>query len=1044
MTEWFASTPAGLEHGVDIRERFPGAGDLVLEVSVHGSVELLPGGNDVLISDARGRPWLRYSQLIVVDATGNAVPSRMEVAGTAILFRIDDTRAGYPIRVDPLLWCERGRITASDGEAHDHLGGAVALSGNTAVIGAAADTVGTEIYQGSAYVFLWDGSVWNQEAKLVASDGATQDLFGNAVAINGDTALIAAQSHDVLGGVDQGSVYVFVRTSGAWHEEAQLVASDGAAHDLFGSSVSVRGDTALIGAVQAAIGGAARQGAAYVFVRSAGTWHQEAKLAASDGAAGAKFGNSVALSADRALIGARATTIGANVFQGAAYVFTRTGGLWTQEAKLTASDGTDSAFFGWAVALAGNTAVSTSYSAMPAGAAYAFVWDGMSWIEEAKLTASDGATGDEFGYSVAISGDAIVVGAIYDDVGTGTDQGSAYVFHRGGSVWSEQAKLVAADGESWDLLGVSAAIEDDTAIVGASGDSIDGRSNQGSADVFRILEVGLSCSFATDCPSGHCVDSVCCDTACGGGSSDDCVACGTAAGGETDGVCGPLTAATAPSIVCRPVSDLCDAAETCEAGSPVCPRDRYLPSGTMCRPAAGVCDLDERCTSTSARCPWDYLRSGPCRRPAGVCDLEERCDGVSVDCPVDVRMAAGTVCRPENGPCDIGEVCDGGVACPLVDLVEPSGTVCRDATGDCDAVERCDGLRTACPTDRYVPGGTGCRPSTGPCDPPEACDGIAPSCPVDGLAAAGSTCREPAGECDEPELCSGADGGCPVDAKSTAECRPPAGACDFAEWCDGVSDSCPDDVLVAMGTECRLAVDVCDAPETCDGSTPDCPTDTLIAGGTVCRPGSCVDGAESGEGVCTGHSVECGDSVTSDCAPYVCGTDRCLGSCTGTGDCIGGFACTSGACVIESADADADADADAGADAGARPDAETETGAEVDGPPEGDSGAETASGTDDGEELDIESVGDVQSDTRSEAGDAPGPGAGCGCRAARPDPAVGLFPFFLLLLFVLRSCRRWVPGRPASGDTTCLSHSSLPHPATGARGGRPAFGSRRA
>ncbi|MDO8749562.1 MAG: prepilin-type N-terminal cleavage/methylation domain-containing protein [Dehalococcoidia bacterium] len=391
------------------------------------------------------------------------------------------------------LWAsapqQSAKLTASDGAANDKFGYSVAISGDTAVVGARFDDFGGNIDQGSAYVFVRSGSAWSQQAKLTASDGAAYDKFGGSVAISGDTIVVGAFAADVGGNTYQGSAYVFVRSGGAWSQQAKLTASDGAAHDHFGLSVAISGDTAVVGANGADVGGNTAQGSAYVYVRSGGAWSQQAKLTASDGAARDEFGLSVAISGDTAVVGAYSADVGSNGNQGSAYVFVRSGGAWTQQAKLAASDGAVSDWFGFSVAISGDTAVVAAKtddvgSNADQGSAYVFVRSGTTWSQQAKLTASDGAAEDYFGVSVAISGDTAVVGAYWDDVGSNTEQGSAYLFLRSGGAWSQQAKLTASDGAVSDYFGVSVAISGDTAVVGAHGDDVGSNTDQGSAYVF--------------------------------------------------------------------------------------------------------------------------------------------------------------------------------------------------------------------------------------------------------------------------------------------------------------------------------------------------------------------------------------------------------------------------------------------------------------------------------------------------------------------------------------------------------------------------------
>jgi len=276
-------------------------------------------------------------------------------------------------------------------------------------------------------------------------------------------------------------------SANAFTQEQQLVASDGAAFDQFGSAVAISGDTAVVGAPY----DNSHQGSVYVFVRSGNTWTQQARLFASDGAANDEFGWSVAIDGDTIVVGADADDVFANTDQGSAYVFTRAGTIWTEQAHLFANDGsgTDRDFFGVSVAVKGDTAIVGAYlddflSNINQGSAYVFVRSGTAWSLQQHLLAGDGAPVDEFGSSVALDGDTAVVGAWSNTVGANVQQGSAYVFVRSGTVWAQQAKLTAADGQAQDFFGGSVALSGDTAIAGSDWHDVSGKTNQGAAYVF--------------------------------------------------------------------------------------------------------------------------------------------------------------------------------------------------------------------------------------------------------------------------------------------------------------------------------------------------------------------------------------------------------------------------------------------------------------------------------------------------------------------------------------------------------------------------------
>ena len=324
---------------------------------------------------------------------------------------------------------------------------------------------------------------WPELAKLLAADGAATDYFGYSVSISGDYAIVGAYQDDDYG-TGSGSAYIFYYDGTSWSEQAKLLASDGAAGDYFGYSVSISGDYAIVGADGDDDSGS-YSGSAYIFKRDGTNWSQQAKLTASDGAANDSFGISVSISGDYAIVGADGDDDnGSN--SGSAYIFTPNDvdpNTWDQVAKLTASDAATVDNFGESVAISGSTAlVGARYNddaGSASGSAYIFYYNGTSWSEQAKLTASDGAGGDVFGYSVSISGDYVIVGARGDD-DNGSYSGSAYVFRRNGTRWFEQAKLTAWDGASDDRFGCSVSISGDYAIVGADQDDDNG-DNSGSA-----------------------------------------------------------------------------------------------------------------------------------------------------------------------------------------------------------------------------------------------------------------------------------------------------------------------------------------------------------------------------------------------------------------------------------------------------------------------------------------------------------------------------------------------------------------------------------
>lgn len=377
---------------------------------------------------------------------------------------------------------EETKLMASDGITNGWFGSSVAVDGNTAVIGANQDD-DLGIDSGSAYVFIWDGTSWVEQQKLTASDGAAGDNFGSEVAMNGDFIIIGSYRDDD----STGSAYVFMWDGTSWIEQQKLTASDRDVGDYFGASIEVDGNIIIIGAWRDDDLGSS-SGSAYVFMWDGTTWVEQPKLTASDGIARDYFGSSVAVDSDIIVIGAGGDDDHGSG-SGSAYVFTWNGIAWIEEQKLTASDGAEWDSFGWLGKVEGDIIVVGADTdddlGLNSGSAYVFMWDGTTWVEQHKLTASDGAAFDQFGFSLALDGDTVVIGARQDD-DLGVDSGSVYVFRRDGTSWVEQSKLTASDGASGDRFGYSVALESNTVVVGAYLDD-DMGIDSGSAYVFSLL-----------------------------------------------------------------------------------------------------------------------------------------------------------------------------------------------------------------------------------------------------------------------------------------------------------------------------------------------------------------------------------------------------------------------------------------------------------------------------------------------------------------------------------------------------------------------------
>jgi len=394
------------------------------------------------------------------------------------------------------------KLTASDASLGDHFGTSVSIVGDTAIVGAHWDNdAGGQ--SGSAYVFQFDprSSSWVQQQKLTALDAQPTDEFGLSVAINpvDPNVIIVGAYLDDDNGSNSGSAYVFRfdPNGSTWVQEQKLTASDGDFQDRFGWSVAVWGGVAMIGA-RLDEDPEQDTGSVYVFGYDAPseTWVEQQKLIPSDTQFHGRFGSSVSLQGDRVLIGA-STDSEQGFGAGAAYVFgydakTQT---WVQQQKLLASDGAAQNAFGWwHIALDGDTALIGAYTAdapplFGIGAAYVFRFDpdgSGQWVEEQKLTASDGLGGDKFGWSVSLKGDLVLIGANGDD-DYANSSGSAYIFTRDGNEWNETAKLRYEEVQDVYSFGGSVSTDGEHVLVGANFTTVDGDAEAGAAYIYGGL-----------------------------------------------------------------------------------------------------------------------------------------------------------------------------------------------------------------------------------------------------------------------------------------------------------------------------------------------------------------------------------------------------------------------------------------------------------------------------------------------------------------------------------------------------------------------------
>lgn len=377
---------------------------------------------------------------------------------------------------------EDQKVKAFDGQGSDHHGLSMDLCGDMAVVSSPYSNSSS----GSVYFYRRQGESWIHQQKLLSSDAIALDYFGWSVSISGDRAVAGSPRADPAGN-SSGAAYVYAFDGATFGDEQKLTAADAGADDLFGVSVSIHGEIILISAPHDDDGGS-DSGSAYVFRFDGVTWAQEQKLTASDAAPGDEFGIVASLSGDVAVVGA----LGVDGRAGAAYVYRFDGTSWVEEQKLTASDAAAGDEFGIPSVEGDRILIGSRFdddAGVNSGSAYAFAFDGTRWTEVQKLTASDAGGDSLFGRSVSLSGDLALVGSMRSGDGV-SHFGAAYLFRFTGTDWVEQNKLTASDAEDNDQLGVSVALDGDLALVGAPGDD-DTSSNFGSVHAFELSRLAF-------------------------------------------------------------------------------------------------------------------------------------------------------------------------------------------------------------------------------------------------------------------------------------------------------------------------------------------------------------------------------------------------------------------------------------------------------------------------------------------------------------------------------------------------------------------------
>jgi hypothetical protein len=367
-------------------------------------------------------------------------------------------------------------VVDTTGAASDFFGRSVSISGNYAIAGAYGDDGPAGIDQGSASIFQYNGSNWVMMQKIFDATGAPGDFFGWTVSISGNYAIVGSYGDDVGANTDQGSASIYQLTGGTWVLMQKITDPGGAAGDFFGWTVSVSGNYTITGAYGDDDFAGADQGSVSIFQFNGSNWILMNKLTDAAGAANDRFGISVSVSGSYAIAGAYTDDVGANADQGSASIYQYNGSNWVLMNKITDATGAASDNFGRSVSISGNYvivgALNDDVGANPdQGSASFFQFNGVNWVVMQKVTDAAGSLSDFFGVSVSISGNYAIVGAFADDVGTNVNYGSSTIYQRMGMGWTKLQFVTDPGGNSADFLGIEISIDGNNKrfLVGAYG-----------------------------------------------------------------------------------------------------------------------------------------------------------------------------------------------------------------------------------------------------------------------------------------------------------------------------------------------------------------------------------------------------------------------------------------------------------------------------------------------------------------------------------------------------------------------------------------------
>ncbi|HXX70464.1 MAG TPA: hypothetical protein VEK07_25000 [Polyangiaceae bacterium] len=1017
LEEWAVSGPSGLEQGWNIGASACASGQLEIEVGVAGlAATARPRGGAVDLRDASGVTRLHYDRLSARDASGAPLAARMTTRDDAIVLAIDARGAKFPIVVDPAIWSSPTQFVPGESEcanSQDEMGGenfgvSVAISGSNFLVG--AEQAGGVNGTGDAYFFIHQPNGTWESDEVNGADSVTGDAFGWSVAISGNLAVIGAENTVNANG-GHGAAYVFTFSNGIWLQEAKLTPSD--TPTGFGTGVATDGTTIVVAAYFSA--------EAYIFTSpSAGVWTQSAMFTDS---AGEGFGQSIAVSGGTVLVGAPFATNGSTSDVGTVSVYEGSGSTWALSAKLTppASDVTSELNFGDSVATNGTMAFVGAASSLGSGAVYTYTQAGSGWSGPTVVQPQDVVSGGDFGSAMSLSGNLLAVAESAAE--------KVYVLPISNGVLSSVPLVEATspDGQTDEQFGFSIGLDSNNLVVGANlwFGSIMGSSDMECGEVYLgpvLLTDGTACTSGPACESGICASagSVCCNVACSG----SCATCAS-------GTCAVLSAGSVGSpscggYLCNGTSMTCPT--SCQSDTN-CANGYYCGGDAACHPQLGqgtTCNTSAGASSgTCAQAGCRECASGNCTD--GVCCSSAQC-GTCQACAGSLQAPGGTngACSPStldtdpHHDCGSASTCDGAGACGLKNG-QPATSANQCASGwladNVCCQTSCSGACDVCTAALGSTGDGTCGPAPAgsagnpACGSGVACNGTAGTCPgasctSDTACVTGFYCGS-GGTCQPQKVqgtgCNTATGG---DC-SVVGCRECAGGNSCVDSVCCGSTSCPTCQACAAGLQasggtngmCSPALSgsnphgACDAGSTCNGAS----SCALENGQPSTAAAACVSGYVV-DGVCCDQACEAACDV-----------------CTAALGATKNGTCTTLVCAGDAGPADASSDAEV---SDAAPDAARDAQAVA----EGDGGLRDASVAD----ATVTAV----TDAAASAGDASGfferERPSCSCRTAgragTESPAAGAAGLAVLALAAGRRRRR---GRRDAGRATGRARTEI-------------------